>query len=507
MPESRPTETELKFLVGPKAADELRAHPALKAPERTQHLRSIYYDTPGWRLHRERVALRLRDTGRGMVQTLKQYGGDGAFSRGEWERKVRGDRIDLDALKDTPAAAALCDDDGELEPVFVTTVERNVRRCAEDGALIEVGYDVGELEAGDRRTPIQELELELKHGEPAALFALARRLAADVDIRLSFESKSERGYRLADDAELEPRTSQIIPLDPKMSAAAAFKALAISCLGQAAANAEILGDHARPEAVHQMRIGLRRLRAVMKAFEPMLPGTDGEAVDDELKWLAGELDHARNLDVLISSSYVRAVQSLDATGFAALGRRLLEAQTKAYRRAGSVARSRRCARLWLEAAAWIEAGDWTSSDDPIATRAREKPIQAFAAEALDHLRKVVRKRGRLWDRLDARGRHKLRIRAKRMRYAAELFSPLFRRDAGGRKAFLGPLKQMQGCLGDLNDVDSARDKALSESMADEPELAFALGRVVGWREFDEPALKGAAAKAVKLFCKAEPFWR
>lgn len=505
MPASPPTETELKFLVSRDAAADLLAHPALQAPERVQKLRSVYYDTPAWTLRRERMALRLRDTGEGVVQTLKQEGGESAFTRGEWEREVEGRTVDVDALAKTPAAKALGERDS-LEPVFVTDVQRCVRQCVQSDGLIEVGYDVGELEAGDRRAPIRELELELKRGDPSILFDLARHLVAEVDIRLSFESKSERGYRLAENAELQARTSTTIALDGDMPAAMAFKRIAVSCLAQIAANAEVLGDVARPEAVHQMRVGIRRLRAVMKAFEPMLPGPDGEAVEAELKWLAGELDQARDLDVLISASYVQAIHSLDDGGLAALGRQLLDAQTKAYREARNAACSRRSARLWLEAAAWIETGAWTKSDDPRVSRLRELPVRLFAAQALDRLRKAVRKRARHWSRLDAHGRHKLRIRGKRLRYAAELFEPLY---AGGkrRKTFLNSLKEMQGVLGDLNDIVSARERALEHSGARQADLAFALGRMVGWREGDEAPLKRMAGKKVAAFCEAKPFWR
>ena len=505
MPEARPTETELKFLVSAAAADGLLAHPALQAPERTQKLRSVYYDTPGWRLRREHLALRVRETGSAVVQTLKQQGGEGGFTRGEWEQEVKGGALDLDALARTPAAEALEGRD-DLEPVFVTNIERSVRQCVQDGGLIEVGYDVGHVEAGGRRASIRELELELKQGDPSILFDLARRLAADVDIRLSFESKSERGYRLAENAQLEARLSRTVPLDSDLPAGAAFRRIAISCLAQVAANAEVLGDVARPEAVHQMRVGIRRLRAVMKAFEPMLPGEDAQAVKAELTWLARELDQARDLDVLISSSYVQAIHSLDDRGLAALGRQLLDAQTKAYREARAAACSRRSATLWLEAAAWIETGAWTKSDDPRVVRLRDLPIRRFTAQALDRLRRAVRKRARGWSRLDAHGRHKLRIRGKRLRYAAELFEPLF--GAGKRrKVFLDSLKEMQGVLGDLNDIVSARERALEHSGAKDAALAFSLGRLVGWREVDEAPLKRAAAKRVEAFCEARPFWR
>lgn len=502
----RATETELKFLVSPEAAAELWSHPALRAPGRTQHLRSVYFDTPGRRLRQSRMALRLRDTGKGKVQTLKHHAG-GPFARGEWETRVTGDGLDLEALSETPAAKVLDKDDRGLEPVFATEVERRVRTWASEGALIEVGYDLGELTAGQRHAPIREVELELKQGDPGALFTLARRLAADVDLRLSFESKSDRGYRLEDDSELEPRSAQPVELDPGASAAGAFKIMALSCLAQAAANAEILADHARPEALHQLRVGVRRLRAVIKAFDPIVAGPEGDAVGSELQWLAAELDEARDLDVLTAETYAGALRRLRPDGLAPLGRRLIEAKASAYERATAAVRSRRCGQLWLEAAAWIETGDWTRNDDPVAASARALDARRFSAEALDHLWKVVRKRARRWDRLDARGRHKLRIRAKRMRYVSELVSPLFQARAKEIRRFGKALKRMQACLGDLNDIAVARDKSLAVSGADGPELGFALGRVVGLREVDEPALRQGAERALDAFCRAKPFWR
>jgi len=55
-----------------------------------------------------------------------------------------------------------------------------------------------------------------------------------------------------------------------------------------------------PEGVHQMRVGLRRLRAAMSLFAALLGDRQTAAIKNELKWLAGELGPARELDVLVS---------------------------------------------------------------------------------------------------------------------------------------------------------------------------------------------------------------
>ena len=69
----------------------------------------------------------------------------------------------------------------------------------EDGAEIEVAIDVGEIATRSHTLPISELELELKRGDKAALFRLARRLAETVPFRLELKTKAERGYELLQD--------------------------------------------------------------------------------------------------------------------------------------------------------------------------------------------------------------------------------------------------------------------------------------------------------------------
>ena len=124
--------------------------------------------------------------------------------RGEWEAAAPRLEVDHDALAQTPAAPMLGGNFERLGRVFETSFDRRTRQCRLDGALIEAAFDSGEISIGERREPIFELELELKSGDPSALFDLGRRLAAQFSARLSFESNSDRGYRLADKIVLRP---------------------------------------------------------------------------------------------------------------------------------------------------------------------------------------------------------------------------------------------------------------------------------------------------------------
>lgn len=487
-------ETELKFRLGPGAVVRLSGHPALQGEQRTEQLRSIYFDTPDGLLRKAGFSLRVRATDQGFVQTLKRQIAPGQTARDEWEAPVASRALDLSVLKVTPAHRLLKGRRHDLSPRFATMVVRRVRMIRLRGALIEVAFDAGELSWGDRRKPIYELELELKSGPPAALFTLARRLARDLAIVSVFESKAERGWRLVDGESRSPRRAAPTPLSPNATTGEAFRCIVMACLAQVSANAELLRIVRRPEAVHQMRVGLRRLRAAVGVFRPLLAEPDRERIEAELKWLAQETDAARDLDVFIRDVFHPTALEAPSPGLAPLGRRLLTARGRAYDRILAAIDSPRYSRLMLETTAWVEM-----------TALPGGAVGPFAAEALNRLHRQVEKRARDLTDLPPDARHHLRIRAKRLRYAAEFFADLF--PARRRRArYLEALEQLQDRLGELNDLAVARDRIPGEAQLDDADVAFAAGRVIGRRERDEAALLAAAVKACRRFHDATPFW-
>ena len=493
------TETELKFRLGPGAVVRLSGHPALQGEQTSQSLRSVYFDTPDGVLRAAGFSLRVRTTPGGFVQTLKRQTAPGQTARDEWEVPVASEALDLAALKATPAHRLLKGRRRDLSPRFATTVVRRIRMVQLNGALIEAAFDAGDLsardpEGGDRREPIYELELELKRGDPAVLFTLARRLSRDLTIVPVFESKSERGWRLAEGESRSPRRATSTPLSPEATTSDAFRTIAMACLAQVSANAELLRVVRRPEAVHQLRVGLRRLRAAIGVFKPLLAEPERQRIETELKWLAGETDGARDLDVFIRDVFHPTAQDAPSPDLAALGRHLLTARGQAYDRVLAAIASPRYALLMLETTAWTETAALP-----------DEPVAPFASEALSRLHRQVEKRARDLTDLDAEARHHLRIRAKRLRYAAEFFADLFpaRRR---RKRYLKALERMQDSLGALNDLAVARDRIPGEAHLDDAEVAFAAGRVIGRRERDGAALLAAALKACGRFHDARPFW-
>ncbi|SEL11818.1 CYTH domain-containing protein [Halomonas daqiaonensis] len=193
-------EIELKLALGAEAPEALRHHPRLAslAPTLTR-LGNTYYDTPEGDLEGARMALRLRRAGDRLLQTLKTrgQGGGGLSTRGEWEWEVPGPGLDLAGLAALPP---MTDHDPSLlerlVPRFATDFVREAWWLEEDGVTLELALDLGEIRAGGQAVAVRELELELKAGEPARLWALADDLAETIALRPSDTSKAARGGAL-----------------------------------------------------------------------------------------------------------------------------------------------------------------------------------------------------------------------------------------------------------------------------------------------------------------------
>ena len=121
------------------------------------------------------------------------------------------------------------------------------------------------------------------------------------------------------------------------------------------------------------------------------------------------------------------------------------------------------------------------------------------------------------DKLEPRRRHRLRIRTKKLRYAAEFFAGVFptKKSTRRRENFVGSLEKLQGALGDLNDI--AVHEELSERLADgksggrrrrsDPaKKAFAASRLSGREEARIAPVLEEAERAYAAFAEAKPFW-
>jgi triphosphatase len=334
-------------------------------------------------------------------------------------------------------------------PVFETRVRRTGGPVRRNGSRIEVALDEGEIWAGGRSAPISEVELELKRGDADEAFELARELGKHAPVKLALNSKSQRGYDLRRNKPIEAARAEKIELRDGMSPVEAFLVIGHSILRHIAAN-ESAVRKLDSEGVHQMRVGLRRLRAAMALFKKLLGDTQSERIKSELKWLTGELAPARDLDVY-ERSKIEPLRTLlpGKTGMKELADTLASRRAAAFDQAKAAVDSPRYRSLLLDMLQWLETGDWAKH-----RRRQGGPIERFAVKVLARrTRKAKKKAGKL-RKLDPKDRHKLRIAVKKLRYGSDFFENLFvGRKAGKRLSrFKGRLKELQDCLGALNDI-------------------------------------------------------
>ena len=467
-------EIELKLLLAPQDAPRLRAHPLLVqcAPPAPQVLQmhDIYVDTPDLQLCRHQAGLRVRQVDGRWVQTLKAGGtvSGGLHSRHEWEGDVAGPQPDLAALdaaigRKQPIRALLRQDAirDALQPVFTTRMERTVWQLrTPQGDEIECVLDQGVIESGTdgvaRSVPVSEIELELKQGQAASLFDVALALLQDVPLQLGHMSKAERGYRLAAAQPPQAVKAQPLALDAAMSVEQVFLAIAGNCLEQVSGNQDGVAAGEDVESVHQMRVGLRRLRSALAMFKSLLVLPDG--LKSELDWLGGALGEARDWDVLAGDTLARLDGEAQADAAALAQAAHAQARVKHVQAAQAVTSARYTACM-LGVQRWLQARAWRDSCSVRQVRRLDAPICPFARATLRKDQRRLVKRGKRLLHATPQQRHRVRIAAKKTRYATEFFSSLL--GARAVQPYVGRLSALQDELGWLNDVQVA-DRLLQQ---------------------------------------------
>ena len=465
-------------------------------PDQSGQLRAIYYDTHDHVLRREGISLRIRRRNGSAVQTIKAERENRgiAMDRGEWETPVE-DELDLTAAVGTPLEPLLSQ--GELRdgirPAFQVTTDRKAFEVAFDDALIEVAVDAAQASCDDRTIDFSEVELELREGSPAALFALARHLSEAAPLRLSTVAKSERGFRLVEDEPARASKAEKIELAKDATCAEAFQAIARSCLAQMVGNEPLVRETQNPAALHQMRVGLRRLRAALSLFKAqLLADPESAALKDNLRWAGQTLGTARDLDVLLERLRTQD-EKPDRSQIDVVERR----RSKAYEDLLETLDARRFMDVILQAAAWVEAGDWVSTEDRSLAKARQHPARDFASSELTRRFKRIRKLGKHLREISDEERHALRIRIKKLRYGSEFFASLYpsAKAQKRRKKLSAILEDLQERLGELNDL------AVSNTLV--PSMPEAAPERVARRRKD---LLDESEAAAHTLIEAKPFW-
>ncbi|GAB4528478.1 MAG: CYTH and CHAD domain-containing protein [Amphiplicatus sp.] len=473
---------------------------------------STYYDAPDGALEKAGVALRLREKAGARVQTVKRAAA-GRFERAEEETALAPGAAFPAPVRDPDLAALIEPLRGALHPVARTVTDRWTCIVERDGARIEVAVDLGRAEgwrdgAPVAAAPVAEAEFELLDGEGDALFAFARRFLKEAEKdgagpwRLSVESKAERARRLARPfAPIGPDPELV--LDARGTAADAFAAALIHAARRILECAPAVLDHRAPEGVHQMRVALRRLRAVERLFRKAVAGNETRDLARRARDLAKALGPARDWDVFLEETFAPLYAGrADDAGFGALKARAeaLRAQAWAEAVEAVAARAFSLFALDLMEAGW--ARPWARDGK---NGALDAPVADFAANALEARLEAARAVAPDVEKASPEDRHRLRIELKKLRYAAQTFRSLYPRKA--RKPYLAALSKLQDAFGALNDAAVAQRLAGEAAIGQGKDAARAAGFVTGYRAREAEVKAGEAGARWRAFLELEPFWR
>ena len=427
-------------------------------------LHSVYLDTADLSLAHHGVALRVRRQSGRWEATAK------------WTGRVRGDvherpeltvplarmprtRFTLPAGPLATHLAALVAA-RPLAPILISDVTRRrldvlpPATTAQTDSIAELALDRVRLRSPARPEAVVsycEVEIELLHGTRRDIAGIARVLRQRFDLQPSQESKFARGLSLMYGSErLAVPPTPVKPHDALEEATRKILSVNLRRLRQHDPGTR-LGQDA--EALHDMRVACRRLRAAVSTFEDGLPKPLHSYLDEELEWLSQLLGGVRDLDVQLQilERYFAAGPSDPGGGLAGF-RTHMEGE-RARHRAEMLTGldSERYFRLL------VRLEEFTRSHPQSETRdeAASKPVAAVGHKAIRKAFRRLLKRGRAIDAAPTDDDlHVLRIRTKRLRYLLEFLRELLGKP--GRR-LVKDLVRFQDLLGNHHDAAVAAE--------------------------------------------------
>ena len=363
---------------------------------------------------------------------------------------------------------------------------------------VEVVVQEGHLRGPAAIRPVCRVQIM---GPPDALADQVAALGAAVRLTVPRAGLAAEAVALAHGAAPRPCDLGLPPVAPGQSLSTAMAVVIGSLLGVMLHWSASAGDGAGPVPVHQMRVATRRLRSALSIFKHSAACAQVTPLGTALRVTAAQLGAARDWDVFLAGLGTQVSEAFPddprmAALLAAGQRRRAKAYAALRDHLGSAAF--RGVSLSLACAANLRPWDGL---DPERDQVLQADATAFAAEVLARRLRHVRRAGRGLRHLPVPALHDLRKDCKRLRYAAEFFTPLFPAKPGRR--FLRHLSALQETLGLLNDGAAA---AGLMAQLGRPGEGYAAGLVNGFAAAGSSATRAAVRQAWHGFRHADPFW-
>lgn len=367
--------------------------------------------------------------------------------------------------------------------------------------VITLGLEEGRVADRLRRIPYARLVLEQHGGMPARLAETIATLRAVAPLAIASEDPVEQAMRELMGAAATAKTAERPALRAGMTPEAALGAIIASCLAHWRANQPALIQAGLPEAVHQARVALRRLRAALSLFKGTLPPQREQALKTELRWASSLLGAVRDWDVFLGETLPPVEAAFGHDAFGELRDTAERARAEAFSELARAIGEARWRALPIDLAMLSWGLSATAfSGWPMAT------VEAFASEIIQRRHAKLLRLGKGFDGLAPDLRHRLRIEVKKLRYTLEFFH-----DAQPNKR----ARRLRSRLGALQDaLGRDQDRVTSERLLDRvirrntsTGEARAAGLVAGW----QGALAHRKTREVRSIwqdvASEKPFWR
>lgn len=464
------------------------------SPVQAKTLTTVYFDTADLRLIRWGCSLRHR---KGEGWTLKLPAGNapaGAMRRYEHVFPDEGSQPPRDALD---LVTAFVRGKPVIPVAKLRTVRKSVRLHGASGEDIAevVDDDVRVLHEGRVADRFREVEVELMDGAPTSALAeltqwLQNAGAGGFDV-------TPKAVRALGPAAQAPRELYPVDVSPNSEASALVRNALVSSVEQLLHHDALLRLHMDPETVHKARVATRRLRSDLRSLMPLLDEEWAQSLRDRIKWLADELGSVRDADVLLHRLRCDAssLPPSDAQAAEAVTDRFAAQATSARERLKNVLREPGYVALLDELV--------TAATDPkLGPQAQATAIDVLPSLVDEPWRKLCRAIHNLEPDPPDDALHKVRIKAKRCRYAAEAIEPVCGKDA---KRFAKRVAKLQTILGDLHDAVVA-DGRLRQVTGDSDEV-FVAGELAGMQGTTAATARSSWRSAWKKASKKDlRFW-
>ena len=513
-------ELELKFAVPSYQQSVLRKNIDTKTAQQ-QRLSAYYFDTPNQDLAKKGIALRIRFEDSQWVQTLKTAG-DGVAKRVELNTvlSLTGTPDTLDVSSLVPDISLITEQAvvAQLTSImpldelaqaltvqYFTDVQRTSRQIKKNNSRIEIAYDIGKVGIGRlnsqkpannhglTQSDIHEIEFELLEGDPSDLIEVAKTWCKKYKLYLSTVTKAQRGsLLLANKQFAEPVKADlaVLQLHKGISQFAFLQAVVNNCLVQILPNASAIAEGS-PDGnlVHQLRVGIRRLRTALKHFKFAQDYIDPNWLM-VLKQTFSLLGEYRDKEIL----QIKTQPLLESVGAPHV-----EWSTAVDIMPIDAVRANDFQILLLELIGFTHLP--VPADSPKA--------KAPVAKKLQKLFTAIAAASDKFASLDTDSQHGVRKDLKSLRYVSEFAAPLFASQTNGKKgkkatklnAFLQYLEPAQDVLGEYNDNVVGHANYLEKAKTD-PNALFA----VGWFSGREQASSEQCAVSLKTVKNAPKFW-